>query len=152
MPAMRPCEDTLVLLKPDALDRGLCGEVLARLERAGLRIARSRDVRLTRSLLARHYADLRETNPSAYRRNVPCLTGRKVLALVLRGPNAVAKTRALIGPTDPLKAPAGTIRGDFSADSVLVADAASRGLYNLVHASDSPASARREIRLWFPRR
>jgi nucleoside-diphosphate kinase len=146
---MRSSQDTLVFLKPDALDRGLCGEVLARFERAGLRVIRAREVRLTRALLGRHYAELRRTNRAAFDRNVPYLTGKTVVAFVLRGPNAIAKTRALVGPTDPLRAPPGTIRGDFSADSVPVADVASRGLHNLVHASDSPGSARREIRLWF---
>jgi nucleoside-diphosphate kinase len=147
---MRPHEDTLVLLKPDAIAGGRCGEVLARLERSGLRITHAREVRLTRALLARHYAELREKLPAAYARNARYMNGRTVLAFILRGPNAIAKTRALAGPTDPLKAPAGTIRGDLSSDSIALADAMDRGVFNLIHASDSPASARREIRIWFP--
>jgi nucleoside-diphosphate kinase len=142
-------ERTLILLKPDALERGLCGEILRRFERAGLRLVQARMVRFTRPLLTRHYAELRLKHPRAFARNATYLVGRHVAALVLEGSNAVAKCRALVGPTDPLSAPAGTIRGDWSADSIAVADAADRGLFNLVHAADSPVTARREIRLWF---
>jgi nucleoside-diphosphate kinase len=142
-------ERTLILLKPDTLGRGLCGEVLSRFERAGLRIITIRKTRFTRTLLARHYAELRLKNPEAYRRNAPYLAGKDVIALVLEGPNAIAKSRSLAGPTDPLAAAPGTIRGDFSSDSIPFADSENRGLKNLVHAADSPASARREIRLWF---
>lgn len=146
---MRKTEETLVLLKPDAVERGLCGEILARFERAGLRI---RDVcrsRFTRARFAEHYAELRAQHPKAFARNARSLIGRDVFAVILGGPNAIAKVRALMGPTDPLAAPAGTIRGDFSADSIALADAEDRTLSNLVHAADSPASARREVRIWF---
>ncbi len=146
---MRPYEDTLVLVKPDALERGLCGEILARLERTGMRVQHAREVRMTVPLLRKHYAELREKLPTAYARTERYLTGKTVLAFVLRGPNAIVKTRAVAGPTDPTKAPAGTIRGDLSSDSIAMADALDRGTLNLIHASDSPASARREIRLWF---
>jgi len=142
-------ERTLILLKPDTLGRGLCGEVLNRFERAGLRVVTVRKARFTRALLARHYAELKQKNPGAYRRNAPYLAGKDVIALVLEGPNAIAKARALAGPTDPLAAAPGTIRGDFSSDSIPFADSEDRGLNNLVHAADSPASARREIKLWF---
>jgi nucleoside-diphosphate kinase len=152
MRAMQRAQDTLVLFKPDALQRGLCGEILARFERAGLRPVRAREARLTRSHLHRHYADLRTRHPVAFDRNIPYLVDKTVLAFVLRGPNAVAKVRALIGPTDPLQAAPGTIRGDYSSDSVALCNSQHRGLDNLVHASDSVTSARREIRLWFPRR
>jgi nucleoside-diphosphate kinase len=142
-------EETLVLIKPDALARGMCGEVLSRLEQADLRITHAREVRLTRTLLARHYAELRQKLPKAYKRNERYLTGKTILAFILRGRNAIAKTRALVGATDPLKAPPGTIRGDLSCDSIAVADAENRGLDNLVHAADSRASARREKQVWF---
>jgi nucleoside-diphosphate kinase len=143
-------ERTLVLLKPDTLRRGLCGEILARFERAGLLLADIRKTRFTSELLARHYEELQRTHPAAYHRNAPYLTGREVVAMVLQGPNAVAKGRALTGPTDPLAAPAGTIRGDFGADSIPLSNAEDRGLDNLVHAADSVAAARREIEIWFP--
>jgi nucleoside-diphosphate kinase len=140
---------TLVLLKPDTLRRGLCGEVLSRFERAGLQVVDVRKARFTRALLTRHYAELKAKNPAAYHRNAPYLAGREVIALLLEGRNGIAKARALAGPTDPLVAPPGTIRGDFSSDSIPFADSENRGLDNLVHAADSPASARREIKLWF---
>lgn len=146
---MSAIQRTLILLKPDTLQRGLCGEVLSRYERAGLKIVTIRKTKFTSALLARHYAELKRKNAAAYRRNAPYLAGKEVIALVLEGPNAIAKARALTGPTDPLAAPAGTIRGDYSSDSIPFADSEDRGLNNLVHAADSPASARREIRLWF---
>lgn len=146
---MSNLQRTLILLKPDTLQRALCGEVIRRFERAGLRIVTLRKTRFTRALLSRHYAELKEKNPAAYRRNTPYLAGRDVIALVLEGPNAIAKARALAGPTDPVAAAPGTIRGDFSCDSIPFADSENRGLNNLVHAADSPASARREIKLWF---
>jgi len=142
-------ERTLVLLKPDTLARGLCGEVMARFEQAGLRVVDIRMTRFTRALLTRHYAELQVKNPDAFRRNTPYLNGRPVVALVLEGLNAVAKVRALTGPTDPLGAPAGTIRGDYGSDSIALANAEGRGLANLVHAADSVAAARREIGIWF---
>ena len=146
---MPPSERTLILLKPDAVDRGLCGEILRRFEQAGLRVLDSCRGKFTRSMLERHYADLRRRLPDAYRRTASLFVGRHAIAVVLVGPNAVAKARALVGPTDPLTSPAGTIRGDLSCDSLAAANAESRGLDNLVHASDSGKSARREIRLWF---
>jgi nucleoside-diphosphate kinase len=143
-------ERTLVLLKPDTLRRRVCGEILSRFERAGLLLVDIRKTRFTRTILARHYGELKAKNPAAYKRNVPYLAGREAVALILQGPNAVAKARALAGPTDPLVATPGTIRGDFSSDSIFFADSEDRGLENLVHAADSVTSARREIRIWFP--
>lgn len=142
-------EDTLVLIKPDALERGQSGEVLRRFEAAGLRIRNLRWVSLSAGLVAEHYADLKSKNPRAFDRNTRYLTGKNALALVLTGVNAIAKVRLLIGPTEPAAAPPGTIRGDLSSDTIRFADAEDRGLHNLVHAADSPESARREIALWF---
>ncbi len=139
---------TLVLLKNDALERGLAGAILARFERAGLRIAECRLLRPSLALWQQHYADLKERNPSAFERSTRYLAGTPILALVLSGPNAVQKARAMVGSTDPLKAPPGTIRGDFSPDSIDLADAENRSTFNLVHAADSEASAQREIALW----
>lgn len=146
---MSKLEQTLILLKPDTLARGLCGEVLRRFEAAGLRIIDARQVRLTAARLHRHYAELRAKNPSAFDRTTESLRGKHVIAIRLAGRNAIAKTRALIGPTDPLAAAPGTIRGDLSDDSLSAAGADYRGVENLVHGSDSPTTARRELRLWF---
>jgi len=142
-------ERTLVLLKPDTLGRGLCGEVLGRFERAGLRLVDIRKARFTRVLLARHYAELRAKDPGAYERATRTMMGQEAVAVILQGPNAVAKARSLTGPTDPLAAPPGTIRGDYLSDSIALANAEDRGLDNLVHAADSVAAARRETRIWF---
>ena len=146
---MPQSERTLILLKPEALERGWCGEILRRFERAGLRIRDARRVRLTLPRLKRHYAELRVKHPRAYDRTVRSLIGRDGLALVLSGANAIAKARALVGPTDPTTAPPGTIRGDLSSDSIALADAEDRGTLNLIHAADSARSARNEIRVWF---
>jgi nucleoside-diphosphate kinase len=146
---MDRAEETLILIKPDTLERGLFGEVMQRFERAGFKI---HDICFSRPPLHRvetHYADLKVRNPKAYDRNTRYLAGKPVIALILAGVNVIAKARALIGPTEPASAPPGTIRGDLSTDTIPLADLEDRGLYNLVHASDSLDSARREIALWF---
>ncbi len=146
---MHQTEETLVLIKPDAIERGLVGEVVRRFEQAGLSI---RNVRLVCPRLAeveQHYADLKVRNARAFDRNTRYLAGKQTIAMVLAGVNAVSKVRALIGPTEPSGAPPGTIRGDLSADTINRADAEDRGLYNVVHAADSLDSAKREIALWF---
>ena len=146
---MEYIEKTLVLIKPDALERGLVGAIVRRFESAGLRLQDVRWARLTGALLEQHYADLKSKNPRAFDRNTRYLAGKNAVALILTGVNAVAKVRLLIGPTDPAGAPPGTIRGDLSSDSIDIADSQDRGLNNLVHAADSLDSAAREISLWF---
>lgn len=148
---MAAMQKTLILLKPDALERGLAGTVLARFEAAGFQIDDARMVVPTLAHLQKHYAELREKNLAAFKRTTRDYAGRKFLALILSAPNAVAKARAMAGPTDPSVAPAGTIRGDFSCDSIATADAENRATANLLHAADSPLSAKREIALWFKR-
>ncbi len=142
---------TLILLKPDALERGLAGAILARFEAACLRVEEARLVRPTLSQLESHYADLQRREARAFERTTRSLEGKPFLALVLSGPNAIQKVRALLGPTDPLKAPAGTIRGDFGNDTIPKADAENRAAFNLVHAADSEAAVARELGIWFPR-
>ena len=142
-------EETLVILKPDALERGVTGEIIRRFETAGLRIRQARWVCPDLALVQRHYGDLKVRNPRAFDRNTRYLSGKNAFALVLAGVNAIAKVRAMIGPTEPAAAPPGTIRGDLSSDTIKLADAQDRGLYNLVHAADSAESARKEIELWF---
>jgi nucleoside-diphosphate kinase len=130
-------ERTLVLLKPDCVQRRLMGEILGRFERKGLRVAALKLVHADRALAEKHYAVHRERPffPSL----VQFLTGGPTVALVLEGREAVAVVRNLIGATDGTKAPPGTIRGDFA---ISVQN-------NLVHGSDSPDNARAEIALWF---
>jgi nucleoside-diphosphate kinase len=147
--SMNPVEETLVLIKPDALERGLVGEIICRFERAGLSIRNVRWACPRQAEVEKHYSDLKLRNARAFDRNTRYLAGKQTLALVLAGANAVAKVRALIGATEPGSAPPGTIRGDLSSDTIRLADAEDRGLRNLVHAADSPDSAKREIAIWF---
>lgn len=142
-------QKTLILLKPDALARGLAGVILARFEAAGMRIENCRLLRPTLAQLEAHYADLKVQNPRAFDRTTRSLQGQPFVAVVLAGPNAIKKARALMGATDPLAAAAGTIRGDFGHDSIAQADAEDRATANLLHAADSEASAAREIAVWF---
>ena len=130
-------EKTLILLKPDCLHRRLAGAVLQRFEQKGLRLAGMKLVQPDRSLAERHYA-VHKGKPF-YDSLLQFLTSGPTLALVLEGREAVTVARNLIGATDGVKAPPGTIRGDF-AQSVQ---------NNLIHGSDSPESATREIALWF---
>ena len=142
-------QTTLILLKPDALERGLAGAVLARFEAAGLRILKCRLVRPTLAQLEAHYAELGLKNERAFRRTTDSLQDQPFVALLLAGPNAIAKVRALTGSTEPLTAAAGTIRGDWGNDTIAQADAENRTTNNLVHAADSEASVARETAIWF---
>jgi nucleoside-diphosphate kinase len=129
---------TLVILKPDAIQRGISGEILSRFERRGLRIAALRLVKVERSLAEKHY-DVHK-GKFFYDDLVKVISASPVMAFVLEGPNAIAVVRAMVGATRPHEAAPGTIRGDYA----LV------GLRNLVHASDAPETAESEIKLWFP--
>ncbi|HET8743859.1 MAG TPA: nucleoside-diphosphate kinase [Gaiella sp.] len=133
-----PVETTLVLVKPDGVRRGLCGEVVARLERRGYELRGARLVRVTKALAREHYAEHR-TKPF-FPDLVEFITSGPVLALAVRGEDAIAGVRGLMGATNPKDAAPGTIRGDLAT---LLQE-------NVVHGSDSRASARRELRLFFP--
>ena len=128
---------TLVILKPDAVQRGISGEILARFERRGLRIAAIRLVKVERSLAEKHYEV--HKGKFFYEDLVKMISASPVVAFVLEGPNAIAVVRTMVGATRPHEAAPGTIRGDYA----LV------GLRNLVHASDAPETAASEIKLWF---
>jgi nucleoside-diphosphate kinase len=130
-------ERTLVLVKPDAMTRGLAGEILARLERRGLAVRAARLVLVERSLAERHYAEHAEK--PFFGELVEFITSGPTLALVLEGESAIAVVRTTMGATNPVEATPGSIRGDLA---LAMPD-------NLVHGSDSAVSARREIELWF---
>jgi len=131
-------ERTLVLIKPDGVRRGLAGDVLSRIERKGLRIV-AMDMRVVAKDLAEtHYAE--HTEKPFYGSLVEFITSGPLVALVVEGPRAIEAFRALAGATDPVKAAPGTIRGDYALE---VQD-------NIVHGSDSPDSAEREIKIFFP--
>ena len=129
---------TLVVLKPDAVQRAIAGELLARFERRGLRIVALRLVKVEPALAEKHYAV--HKGKFFYDDLVKTISASPVVAAVLEGPNAIAVVRAMVGATRPHEAAPGTIRGDYA----LV------GLRNLVHASDAPETAAAEVALWFP--
>jgi nucleoside-diphosphate kinase len=131
-------ERTLVILKPDAVQRGIAGEILARFERRGLRIAAMRLLKVDRAMAEKHYEV--HKGKFFYDDLVKVISASPVIAFVLEGPDAIAVVRAMVGATRPHEAAPGTIRGDYA----LV------GLRNLVHASDAPETAESEIKLWFP--
>jgi nucleoside-diphosphate kinase len=131
-------ERTLVLIKPDAVTRGLVGEVLVRFERKGLTIEAMHLRTLTPEVADQHYAE--HVTKAFYPPLKEFMTGGPLVAVVLAGDKAIEVVRALTGATDGRAAAPGTIRGDFSLSN----------RENLVHASDSVDSAKREIALWFP--
>lgn len=132
-------ERTLVLIKPDGVERQLVGEIISRIERKGLRIAALELRRIGAELAARHYAE-HEGKPF-FDSLLEFITSGPVVAAIVEGPRAIAAFRQLAGATDPVeKAAPGSIRGDFGLETQ----------FNLVHGSDSTESAQREIALWFP--
>ena len=134
-----PVERSLVLVKPDAVRRGLLGEILARFERKGLAIEALELRTMDAALADQHYAD--HVEKPFYPPLKEFMTSGPLAALVLAGDNVIDVVRTMIGVTDGRKAAAGTIRGDYSLSN----------RENLVHASDSPESAARELALWFPK-
>ncbi|HJP76900.1 MAG TPA: nucleoside-diphosphate kinase [Pseudonocardiaceae bacterium] len=132
-------ERTLVLVKPDGVSRGLVGEVISRIERKGLTLVALELRSVARSLAEQHYAE--HDGKSFFSSLLEFITSGPVVAMVVEGPRAIAAFRQLAGGTDPVeKAMPGSLRGDFGLETQ----------YNLVHGSDSPESAAREIKLWFP--
>jgi nucleoside-diphosphate kinase len=131
-------EQTLVLVKPDAVARGLAGEILGRFERRGLAVRAARLVRADRELAERHYEEHKEK--PFFPELVEFITSGPTLALVLEGESAIPVVRTTMGSTNPAESAPGTIRGDLA---LAMPD-------NLVHGSDAPESARHEIELWFP--
>lgn len=130
-------ERTLILCKPDCMEKKLVGEVIRRFEGAGLEVTAAKMLRLTQPLLEEHYSHLK-TRPF-FPEIVQFMSSRPVLALILSGPSAVTTVRDLLGPTDSTKAPKGTIRGDLGTTSML----------NICHASDSVENAEIEVKRFF---
>lgn len=173
-------QQTLVLIKPDAMVRGLAGEIISRFERVGLKIVKAQLVQATPELTAKHYPltdewlakvgnntindcqkygvnveeamgteDPMEIGKLVHEWNKGYLTSHPVLAVVWEGAHAVEVIRKLCGPTLPLLAAPGTIRGDLSSASALSENIEHMPIRNLVHASGTPEEAKREITLWF---
>jgi nucleoside-diphosphate kinase len=130
-------ERTLVLIKPDAVERGLAGEILGRLERRGLALRGAKLVQVDRALAEEHYAE--HSEKPFFGELVAFITSTPTLALVVEGDGAIKVVRTTMGGTNPAEAAPGTIRGDLALAMP----------NNLVHGSDSPESAEREIALWF---
>ena len=135
---MSAIEKTLVLVKPDGVKKHICGEVISRFERKGLEVEAIKMIQVPEELAKKHYAE--HEGKGFFKDLIAFITSGPVLAMVIKGENAVAAVRQINGATDPLKAVPGSIRGDFAASID----------ENVVHASDAPETAEREIGLWFP--
>ena len=135
---MSAIEKTLVLVKPDGVKKHICGEVISRFERKGLEVEAIKMIQVPDELAKKNYAE--NEGKGFVKDLIAFITSGPVLVMVIKGENAVAAVRQINGATDPLKAVPGSIRGDFatSIDE------------NVVHASDAPETAEREIGLWFP--
>ena len=168
-------EKSLVLLKPDTVQRGLVGEIITRFEQTGLKIVAMKMAYASKELAGKHYAEDEKwllsvgekASKAAMSRGekpagTPLEIGKRirtqlmdyismspVVAIVIEGHNAVLTVRKLIGPTSPENAQPGTIRGDFSHETYVMADSRGRPIQNLIHASESTAEAEREIKIWF---
>src|SRR4051812_4963148 len=143
-------ERTLVLLKPDAVARGLTGRLLQRFEDAGLKIVGTKMVRMDADLAKRHYFDLEERfGASVFEVTAGFMPSGPVIALALEGVEAVANVRRLVGSTFPNQAPPGTIRGDFAHTSKAYTEAQHSVVANLIHASGNVEEAKYEVELWF---
>ena len=130
-------ERTLILCKPDCMEKNLAGEVLGRFQKAGLQLVAAKMLRLTPALLDEHYAPL--ADKPFFPEIVSFMSSRPVLALILEGDQAVTRVRDLLGPTDSRKAPPGSIRGDLGTSNML----------NIAHASDSVENAAIEVKRFF---
>lgn len=130
-------QTTLIILKPDAVQRGLCGEILSRFERKGLKIVGGKFMQVPEALAKKHYAE--HDGKPFFGELLAFITAAPVLVLAIQGPDAVNVCRKLIGKTNGCEAEPGTIRGDFGVSKST----------NMVHGSDSVASAERELALWF---
>lgn len=173
---MKPHEEkTLVLLKPDAVQRNLIGEIIGRFEKAGLKIVALKFVLPTKAQAHKHYVkneaeivalgqrsiegqkksgievkkDPKTQGQEIVDKLVRFLSSSPVVAMVLEGNQAIAITRKLVGSTEPLQSAAGTIRGDYTTDSYALADTGDRAVRNLVHASSSQFDSEYEIKVWF---
>ncbi|MGZ5342424.1 MAG: nucleoside-diphosphate kinase [Solirubrobacterales bacterium] len=129
---------TLILVKPDAFERGLTGELIARFERKGLKLQALKLLTADEKIANEHYAE--HTDKPFFGELVEFITSGPLVAAVFEGPRAVEAARQVIGATDPVEAAAGSIRGEYATEVT----------FNLVHGSDSDESAAREVGIWFP--
>jgi nucleoside-diphosphate kinase len=150
MPNVTTVERTLVILKPDAVQRALMGRLLQRFEDAGLKVVGAKMKQMDADFTRRHYFDLQERfGESVYNATATFMQQGPVMALVLEGAEAVANVRRIVGKTFPNESAPGTIRGDFAHTSKAYSEAQHQVVANLVHASGNVEEAKYEAELWF---
>ncbi len=146
-------EKTLVVFKPDAVQRGVVGEILSRFERVGLKIVATKMIAPTKEHYYKHYEEIGKMitrrGEETFNITLDMMLSGPVIAMVFEGVEAVALVRKLVGPTEPKSAAPGTIRGDFSHMSFGYGDTKHKGIPNLIHASGDPEEAEQEISHWF---
>lgn len=143
---------TLIVFKPDSIERGLVGEALSRIERMGHRVVELKTVEVTEERMEAHYAnEIGDVDEDFHSRLCDYLVGETVIAGIIEGTDAVESTKKVVGGTEPTKADTGTIRGDFMADTIATSESEGRVVNNLIHASEK-GDAEREIGVWFPER
>jgi nucleoside-diphosphate kinase len=146
-------EKTLVLFKPDAVQRGIVGEILTRFERVGLKVVATKMLAPDQAHYHHHYEEIGKLKTrhgdQVFNVTLESMAKGPVIALVLEGVEAVSLVRKLVGATEPKSAAPGTIRGDYSHMSYGYADEAEKGIPNLIHASADPGEAKEEISHWF---
>lgn len=143
-------ERTLVLLKPDTVERNLIGEIISRFEKIGLKVVGMKMVYVDNKFAEKHYADLKDRHGiKIFENSVKYISNGPIIAICLEGIHSVEIVRKITGSTEPKAAQPGTIRGDFTHVSYDYADSKNSAVRNLVHASDSPENAKKEIDLWF---
>tara|TARA_Y100000310_G_C20139665_1_gene559676 strand:- start:27 stop:506 length:480 start_codon:yes stop_codon:yes gene_type:complete len=140
-------ERSLILIKPDGVERGIIGEILSRFEKAGLKIAGMRLVHIDEKFAKKHYKA--HIDKPFYKGLEKMITEGPVVAMVLEGLHAVEIIRKIVGPTEPRTAPPGTIRGDYAHHSYEYTDKKGIAVKNLIHASGTKKEADEEIKLWF---
>jgi nucleoside-diphosphate kinase len=140
-------EQTLVLLKPDAVQRGLIGEIIQRFEKAGVKIVAMKMVLIDSKFAKKHYEE--HVEKSFYPGLEALITMGPVVAMVMEGIESISLVRKMVGDTEPKKALAGTVRGDFAHVSYTHADKKGIAIKNLIHASANEKDAKKEIKLWF---
>jgi len=140
-------ERTLVLLKPDTVQRALVGNIINRFENAGLKIVGIKMVWVDKDFSKKHYSD--HVGKAFYKGLEEFITQGPVIAMAIEGIEAIDTIRKMVGSTEPKKAQPGTIRGDFAHHSYAYADKKGIAIKNLIHASDSAKSAKKELELWF---
>ena len=140
-------ERTFVMLKPDAVQRGIAGRIISRFEDAGLKIVAMKMITISKDFSKKHYSA--HVEKPFYKGLEKFITECPVLAMVIEGLHAVEAVRKIVGPTEPKQAPPGTIRGDFAHHSYEYTDKKGIAIKNLIHASGNKEEAKKEIELWF---